>query len=117
MLKPLFPMGLVGLSVVAFTTSSWAVPLESVPNPRRSGGWVSDTANLLDANTQIQLNRLITDLETRTTSEIAVVTVTDTAPAANPKAFATSLFNAWKIGKKGKNNGVLFLVSRSDRRV
>ncbi|MEL6816031.1 MAG: TPM domain-containing protein, partial [Cyanobacteria bacterium J06598_3] len=32
------------------------------------------------------------------------------------KTFATELFNAWGIGKAGEDNGVLFLVSKGDRR-
>ncbi len=48
---------------------------------------------------------------------MAVVTVPETAPAASPKTFATELFNKWGIGKKGKDNGVLFLISVGDRRV
>jgi uncharacterized protein len=43
--------------------------------------------------------------------------VPDTKPSATPKAFATELFNFWKIGKKGKNNGVLLLISSGERRV
>jgi len=43
--------------------------------------------------------------------------VPDTKPSATPKAFATELFNFWGIGKKGKNNGVLLLISSGERRV
>lgn len=44
------------------------------------------------------------------------MTVPDVAPSL-PKAFTTELFNAWEIGKKGKDNGVLVMVSKGDRRV
>jgi len=60
---------------------------------------------------------MITQLEAKNGSEIAVVTVPETAPSASPKAFATSLFNHWGIGKKEQDNGVLFLISKGDRRV
>jgi uncharacterized protein len=60
---------------------------------------------------------MISDLEAKNGSEIAVVTVPDTKPSATPKAFATELFNSWGIGKKGKNNGVLLLISSGERRV
>jgi uncharacterized protein len=43
--------------------------------------------------------------------------VPDTKPSATPKAFATELFNFWEIGKKGKNNGVLLLISSGERRI
>ena len=47
---------------------------------------------------------------------MAVVTVPDTQPASSPKAYATELFNTWGIGKQGVDNGVLFLISKGDRR-
>ncbi|MFS8860573.1 TPM domain-containing protein [Synechococcus sp. H60.1] len=97
---------------------AWAIALEQVPNPRRQyGGWVSDTANILSSSTENELNRLLTQLEQRTTAEMAVVTVPNTQGYATPKAFTTQLFNYWGIGKAGRNNGVLFLISVGDRRV
>jgi uncharacterized protein len=64
-----------------------------------------------------ELNRIISELEAKNGTEIAVVTVAKTAPSPTPKAFATELFNYWNIGKQGQDNGVLFLVSVADRRV
>ncbi|MFT0812392.1 TPM domain-containing protein [Synechococcus sp. OH20] len=97
---------------------AWAITLEQVPNPRRQyGGWVSDTADILSSSTESELNRLLTQLEQRTGAEMAVVTVPNTQGYATPKAFTTQLFNYWGIGKAGRNNGVLFLISVGDRRV
>ncbi len=56
---------------------------------------------------------MITGLNRQTGEEIAVVTVPETTPAPSLKAFSTKLFNSWTLGKKG----ILFLVSKSDRRV
>ncbi|WP_371357348.1 YgcG family protein [Hydrocoleum sp. CS-953] len=74
-------------------------------------------AEILSPSTETQLNQMISDLEAKNGAEIAVVTVPETQPTATPKEFATKLFNYWGIGKKGQNNGVLFLVSVGDRRV
>ncbi|QUY44457.1 YgcG family protein [Acaryochloris marina] len=104
--------------ITTFPLTARAVPYKQVPNPRQqNGAWVTDMANVLSPQTEAKLNQLITDLEAKNGSEIAVVTVTNTAPSASPKAFATSLFNHWGIGKKEEDNGVLFLISKSDRRV
>lgn len=98
--------------------SSLALTVQEVPNPRQqSGGWVTDMAGILSYKTETQINQIISQLEAKNGTEIAVVTVRETAPAASPKKFATQLFNHWKIGKKGKDNGVLFLISVGDRRV
>lgn len=108
----------IGVAIATLPLTVWAVPYKQVPNPRQQNeGWVTDMANVLSPQTEAQLNQLITDLEAKNGSEIAVVTVPNTAPSASPKAFATSLFNHWGIGKKEENNGVLFLISKGDRRV
>ncbi|WP_242065639.1 YgcG family protein [Trichocoleus sp. FACHB-262] len=111
-------ISLATVAIVSIPTVSLAVSVEQVPNPRQvNGGWVTDTANILSPATEANLNQKISELEAKNGSEIAVVTVPDTAPSATPKQFATKLFNYWGIGKAAHNNGVLFLISLGDRRV
>ncbi|MEA5572299.1 TPM domain-containing protein [Calothrix sp. UHCC 0171] len=120
LLKPkrIFWMSLFFSVIFLSPLSSLAVTVQEVPNPRQvNGAWVTDMADILTDETEIQLNRMISRLEAKNGAEIAVVTVPETAPAASPKEFKTKLFNYWGIGKKGKDNGVLFLVSVKDRRV
>ncbi|MEG4030630.1 MULTISPECIES: TPM domain-containing protein [unclassified Microcoleus] len=105
-------------AAIAFPLTSQAITVQEVPNPRQlNNTWVTDKANILSDSTETQLNQMISDLDAKNGSEIAVVTVPDTKPSATPKAFATELFNFWGIGKKGKNNGVLLLISSGERRV
>ncbi|MEL7352156.1 MAG: TPM domain-containing protein [Cyanobacteria bacterium P01_A01_bin.116] len=103
--------------VLFLALPSTAVSVASVPNPQAANGsWVSDTANMISPESESQLNQLVSQLEATTGAELAIVTVPDTRPAASPKQFATELFNTWGIGKAGEDNGVLFLVSKGDRR-
>lgn len=95
---------------------SRAIPVSEVLNPRQNNNWVTDMADLLSPDSETKLNQMITALEEKNGAEIAVVTVPDTKPSASPKAFATELFNTWGIGKKGVDNGILFLVSKYERR-
>ena len=109
---------LLCFSLLAFPVASQAITVQEVPNPRQvNNTWVTDQANILSDSTETQLNQIIAELEAKNGSEIAVVTVPDTKPSMTPKAFATELFNYWGIGKKGKNNGVLLLISSGERRV
>ncbi|WP_299406460.1 YgcG family protein [Acaryochloris sp. IP29b_bin.148] len=101
---------------ISSLTPSRAIPVSEVPNPRQDNNWVMDMADLLSPDSEAQLNQMISDLEKTDGAEIAVVTVLDTKPSASPKAFATELFNTWGIGKKGEDNGILFLVSKNERR-
>jgi uncharacterized protein len=95
-----------------------AIPIEQIPKLNPQGGlWVSDRANLLSQAGVKQISDDIAKLEAETSAEIAVVTVPDTLPYPTPKAYATALFNRWKIGKKSQDNGVLVLVSLKDRRI
>ncbi|MEG3891605.1 TPM domain-containing protein [Microcoleus sp. Z1_A1] len=116
--KQIIWSSLLCFSAIAFPLTSQAITVQEVPNPRQvNNTWVTDKANILSNSTETQLNQMISDLEAKNGSEIAVVTVTGTKPSATPKAFATELFNFWGIGKKGKNNGVLLLISSGERRV
>jgi uncharacterized protein len=106
------------LSVVSFPPLALALDVKDVPNPQQNqGGRVSDMAKVLSPETEADINRLLSKLESTNSSEIAVVTVPETSPSTTPKEFATTLFNYWGIGKKGRDNGVLFLISTGDRRV
>nr|MDJ0732956.1 TPM domain-containing protein [Nostocaceae cyanobacterium] len=56
--------------------ASYAITVESVPNPRQiHGGWVTDMAEILTDNTETQLNQMISQLEAKNGAEMAVVTV------------------------------------------
>lgn len=110
--------GAFTIAIANFSNLALAVTVEEVPNPQKvQGGWVTDMANVLSVETEADINRLLSKLEATNGSEIAIVTVPETSPSATPKEFATALFNYWGIGKKGRDNGVLFLISKGDRRV
>ena len=85
---------------------------ENIPQPV---GWVNDFANVVSTDYRDKLASLIQELEEKTSSEIAVVTVSSIAPL-DEKEYARLLFDNWKPGKKGKDNGVLVLVAIKERR-
>lgn len=115
-LKQSFVWGAIGSTVLLTSIQSKALTVEEVVNPQQANGsWVTDMADILDETTEAKLNSLIDNLEQDNGTEIAVVTVPDTA--TSPKAFATELFNYWGIGKAESDNGILFLISYDDRRV
>ncbi|MFN0246475.1 MAG: TPM domain-containing protein [Kofleriaceae bacterium] len=91
------------------------VAITDVPNPRSSNRWVSDTANIIDADVEAKIESIAQSLFDTRTVELAVVTVDDTRDT--PKAFATGLFNHWGIGSAQTNNGVLVLMVMSKRRL
>ncbi|MCP2728524.1 TPM domain-containing protein [Limnofasciculus baicalensis] len=110
--------GFIILSSLTIPASSLGVTVGQVPNPRQiNGGWVTDMADLLTPETETQINQMISEVEAKNGTEIAIVTLPDIAPSATVKEFTTALFNYWHIGKADRNNGVLFLISQGNRRV
>jgi uncharacterized protein len=107
----------VGLVLLLATTARGAEPLGSIPNPRvKNGTWVTDTSGTLDANTVALLNERAAAFERATTSEIAIVVIRSLDGVSIEEA-AVKLFQMWGIGKKNRDNGLLFLWSAGDRRV
>ena len=106
-------LALVALLVAALG----AEPLTSIPNPRtRDGSWVTDTSGTLRADTIARLNATIGEFERTNGAEMAVVVIRSLDGLSIDEA-AVTLFDLWKIGKKGKDNGLLLLWSTGDRRV
>lgn len=84
-----------------------------LPQPQ---GFVSDFAGVIDAPTQRRLTNLIRELQEKTGAEIAVVTVETTQPLTTFD-YALKIFETWKPGAKGKDNGVVFLIASKDRKM
>ena len=77
-------------------------------------GYVNDFAHLLSSSDVTRLTGLVTELERKTTSETAIVTL-ESIPEGDIESYAVDLFEAWGIGKKGEDNGLLILVSVGGR--
>lgn len=104
------------LMTLALSAAAPAVTVTAVPNPRLTGGWVADQAQVLDTTSLARLNAKLGALNQANGAEVAVVTVTDTGTLSS-KEFATALFNTWGIGQAGADNGVLLLVDVGGRKV
>ena len=81
-----------------------------------SRGYVSDFANILGDHDREEINKICEDLEKITGAEMAVVVLPSTAPL-DVKTYAVKLFEKWGVGKRRQDNGLLILLSLTDRRV
>ena len=79
-------------------------------------GYVNDLAGVIEAENIAKLNILANKLKENTGAEIAVVTVRSTYPL-DSKSYATQLFEKWGIGKKEKDNGLLILFVKNQKRI
>jgi uncharacterized protein len=78
-------------------------------------GYINDLANVIRPETTIQLANIITQFERATGNELAVVTVPslEDEPIEN---YAAVLFEKWGVGKKGEDNGLLFVIAPVERK-
>ncbi len=85
-------------------------------NPGTPTGYVNDFAQMLDPAVATKLNGDLVNFEAETKHEIAVVTIPSLA-GDTIENYAVKLFEDLKIGKKGADNGVLFLIVKDDRQM
>lgn len=78
--------------------------------------YIYDVDNAIDDDVEESLNKLLVQLEEKTGAEFAVISV-ESLLGQTIEDYAYNLFNTLGIGKKGEDNGVLLLFSRSDTRV
>jgi uncharacterized protein len=79
-------------------------------------GRVVDDAEILQPATRERVAAMAKAHEEKTTDQIAVLTI-PTLGGESVEEFASRVFAAWKLGQKGRDNGVLVLVAPQDRKM
>jgi len=79
-------------------------------------GRVNDNANILSPETRQLLADSLKAQEDHTGNQVVVLTIT-TLGGENIEDYANKVFNEWKLGQKGKDNGILIIVVPDDRRM
>ncbi len=90
-------------------------PPSEVSIPAYSG-YVNDVAGIMDEPSRAKLESLLDQLQRKTGAQFAVLTVKTTAPLT-PSEYKVQVFQRWKIGERGKDNGLLMLVALAEREV
>jgi uncharacterized protein len=83
------------------------------PNPPRL---VNDLANILSPEQEQALEQKLVNYNDSTSTQIAVVNITSIG-GYDISDYAVKLAEAWGVGEKGKNNGILILTAVKERRV
>lgn len=76
---------------------------------------VTDNANIIDEEYKQKIIYLADGIEKNTTVEIAVLTI-ESLEGDTPENYAINTFRKSGVGKKDKNNGLLILVAKNDRK-
>jgi len=78
-------------------------------------GYVNDFAKVLDASSVARMNAYCERVEKATGAQIAVALI-DTLDGEPVEDVANLLYRQWGVGKKGADEGALFLLAVRDRR-
>lgn len=100
------------MSMLTACSSSEKIPIPKVED----NVYIYDEDNVIDDDVEETLNGILVDLEEKTEAEFVVVSV-ESLLDRTIEEYANNLFNTLGIGKKGEDNGILLLFSRSDERV
>lgn len=83
--------------------------------PQRPLNYVVDLANIIDEKAEKELNRYLFELERKTTVQMAILTVESLKGTPIEEFSLYVAHDLWKLGKKGKDNGILLVISLKDR--
>ncbi|MFC1883842.1 TPM domain-containing protein [Thermodesulfobacteriota bacterium] len=79
-------------------------------------GRVTDDAKLLSTNAHREITEILKAHEEKTTNQITVLTV-ESLEGESIEEYAVAVFEEWKLGQKGKDNGILVIVAPKERRM
>jgi len=77
---------------------------------------VTDLTATLTSDQRAALEQKLAALEARKGSQVAVLLVPTTQPET-VEQYAIRVFDQWKLGRKGMDDGVLLLVAKNDRKL
>ncbi|MBR5254251.1 MAG: TPM domain-containing protein [Bacteroidales bacterium] len=102
----------VGLNCV------FAISVEQIVNPKTSCAncYVANQDGILSSSATDSLNQLLHSLNQKTGIEIAVVAI-EGEQTTSARDLSMELFDAWKVGKKGEDNGIIVILTKKSREV
>jgi uncharacterized protein len=84
------------------------------PNLPMPGAYVDDLAHVVNAEQAHALNGILQELEQKTGVQYIILTI-DSTGGLPIEQFSIELLDKWKLGQKGKDNGLLFTMALKDR--
>ncbi len=103
------------LLAVFFLCLAGGAAASTPPPPARPANYVVDLAGVINSRTKQQLDSLLHDLERKTGAQLVILTV-KSLDGEDINGFSMRTAEQWKLGQKGKDNGVLFTVAMQERK-
>lgn len=92
---------------------SGAIPGQDIPD---ISGYIVDQADLIDAQTEAELTPKLAAFSKSGYGEMAVLTV-KSLNGLSIEEFGIRVAEKWKVGKNGRDDGVIIIISSGDRKV
>ena len=106
-------MRLIGVGLLSLLCSSFVLAAPTFP---KLTGRVVDNANFLSAGVESQLTQQLAAHENASTNQVVVVTLPD-LQGYSIEEFSYQLGREWGVGQKDKDNGVLLIVAKAERKM
>ena len=82
----------------------------------RLQGYVNDYAGMISPSAKSKIEEELKAFEQSDSTQIVILTIASLG-GENIEEFSIKAAEAWKIGHQGKDNGVLFIVSKQERKI
>ena len=79
-------------------------------------GTVNDYAGIINSKNEEKLEALLRDVQTKTSSQVALLTISS-LQGENLEDYSLRVAQAWKLGQKEFDNGVLLLVAINEKKI
>ncbi len=79
-------------------------------------GQINDYADMISPETEKALLKKLSDIESSDSTQIVILTIND-LEGIPIEDYSIKVAEAWKLGTEKKDNGVLFIVSKNDRKM
>jgi uncharacterized protein len=103
------PLFFLLLSSLLLTRLPAATLLPAAPSK-----YVTDYAGVLKASTADRLSSQLADFDHRTADELIIVIYPNLPKGVSIGDYTRQLYEAWKIGKRGKDTGALLLIATQE---
>src|ERR1700719_1628611 len=92
-------------ALLSFSALAFAVDWKAL----KPEGYVSDFAHVIDAQSKAALEQYCARVEQASGAQMALVTI-PTLEGEPIEDVANTIFRAWGVGQKGKNEGIMLLL-------
>ena len=79
-------------------------------------GYVNDYADMISPSAKAELEKELRSFEKADSTQIVILTVPSLGGEVMEE-FSIRVAEAWKIGQKGKDNGIIFIVAKQERKM